>query len=70
MRTKIRLIEGNAKRHHLKKLICKKGLCGKCLSVWGAKYNTPLPSHPVYVYTVYLFTQERWEGGELNQREG
>jgi hypothetical protein len=29
----------------------------------------PLPLHTVYVYTVYLFTQRKLEGGELNQRE-
>jgi hypothetical protein len=27
-------------------------------------------SHIVYIYTVYLFTQGRGEGGELNKREG
>jgi len=31
---KIRLIEGYAKCRHLKKLTFK-GLCGRCLSVWG-----------------------------------
>ncbi len=30
----------------------------------------PEPHTTVYVYTVYLFTQGRGEGGELNQREG
>ncbi len=28
----------------------------------------PPPSHTVYVYSIYLFTQGR--GGEMNQREG
>ncbi len=28
------------------------------------------PLHIVYVYTIYLFTQEEGEGGEVNQREG
>jgi hypothetical protein len=28
------------------------------------------PLHTVYVYTVYLFTQGRGRGGEVNQREG
>ncbi len=32
------LIESNAKCRYLKKLICKGGVCGSCLSVWG-----PLP---------------------------
>jgi hypothetical protein len=29
-----------------------------------------LPFHTVHVYTVYLFTQGRGGGGELNQKEG
>ncbi len=28
------------------------------------------PLHTVYVYTLYLFTEGRGEGAELNQREG
>jgi hypothetical protein len=37
-----------------------KGLCGRCLSVWGPlpSYDPiPTPLHIVYVYTVYLFPQ-------------
>jgi hypothetical protein len=38
----------------------------------GVRPRTPYPPplHNVYVYTLYLFTQGRGEGGELNQREG
>jgi hypothetical protein len=34
--------------------------------------RTPIPhlTHCVYVYTVYLFTQRRGEGEELNKGEG
>ncbi len=35
-----------------------------------AKNPIPLPLHTVNEYTVYLFTQGRGEGGEVNQREG
>jgi hypothetical protein len=49
MRTKIRLIESHTKCRNLTKLTFAAGV----LSVRG-------PSH---VYTVYLFTQERGEGG-------
>ncbi len=56
-RRRIRLIEGNAKCRHLKKLTCK-GTCGRCLSVWGPE---PHNHHPYTLYTcistVYLFTQ-------------
>jgi hypothetical protein len=52
-RRKIRLIEGNAKSRHLKKLTCK----GTVLQVF---------IHCIREYRVYLFTQER--GAELNQR--
>jgi hypothetical protein len=27
-------------------------------------------SKNMFTFTVYLFTQGRWEGGEMNQREG
>jgi hypothetical protein len=60
---KMGLIEGNAKCCHLKNLPVK-GLCGRCLSVWGAEPHAPLPT--VYVYTVYLFTRG---GGESWTRE-
>ncbi len=38
----IRLIEGNAKCRHLKNGPVK-GLCGRCLSVWGPETHTPPP---------------------------
>jgi hypothetical protein len=35
-----------------------------------ARNSYPPPLHTVHVVTVYLFTQGRGEGGELNQKEG
>jgi hypothetical protein len=58
-RGKIRLIEGNAKYRHLKKLTCK-GTSSRCL-----KPRTPYPSHPGLTLSILIHT-----GGELNQREG
>jgi hypothetical protein len=66
---KIRLIEGNEKCRHLKKLTCKGALRQVFICL---RLRTPYPSpHPTdcNVYAVYLFTQGGG-GGELNQREG
>jgi serine/threonine protein kinase len=68
-RRRIRLIEGNTKCRHLKKFTCK-GLCGRCLSVWGPEPHIP-PLHTVHVYTVYnilIHTGKRGGGGRV-QRE-
>jgi hypothetical protein len=60
-RSSVRLIDGNAKFSHLKNWPVK-GLCGRCLSVWGPKpLTTPPP--PLHLYTVYLFTQRLGGGG-------
>jgi hypothetical protein len=57
-RRKIRLIEGNAKCRHLKKLTWK-GLCGRFLCVWG-----PEPYTPRYtLYTCIQYTYSHREGG-------
>jgi hypothetical protein len=65
-RRKIRLLEGNAKCRHLKKLNLKRDFVA---GVYLSEAQNPISSpFSVYVYTVYLFTKGR--GGELNQREG
>ncbi len=64
----INYIDTKAKCSHLK-IWPVKGLCGRCLSVWGPEPQHPPSLHTVYVYTVYLFTQRKG-GGRLNQREG
>ncbi len=46
-----------------------KGLCGKCLSVWGPEPHCPPPLHIIYVYAAYLLTQERG-GGVETERSG
>ncbi len=60
-RRKIRLIEGNAKCRHLKKLTCKGTL--RQLIIICLRPRTPNPPpppiHTKYVYAVYLFTQRR-----------
>jgi hypothetical protein len=66
-RRKIRLI-GNAKCRHLKELICK-GTLRQVFIYLMPRIPFP-PLDTVYVYTVYLFTQRKGEGGELNQTEG
>ncbi len=73
-RRKIRLIEDNARCHHLQNWPTK-GLCGRCF-MSEAQNSTPPPHkhcivYSVYVYTIYLFTQGGGGvGAELNQREG
>jgi hypothetical protein len=68
---KIRLIEGNAKCHHLKKNYPVKGTLRQvyiCLRPRTSYLPSPL-THCIRVYsTVYLFTQGK--KGEVNQREG
>jgi hypothetical protein len=60
-----------------KKNLPVKGPCGRCFICLRAPpllrppytlYTPPL--HPVYGYTVYLFTHGRGGGGRANQREG
>ncbi len=73
-RLKIRLIESNAKCHHLRypiTLTCKGTLRQAFyLSEDPSPPMTPYrPLHTVYVYIVYLFTQGGW-GERGNQREG
>jgi hypothetical protein len=54
-RRKIKLIEGNAKCRHLKNGPGK-GLCGRCLSVWGPEPHTlPFPTHCTRVYRARIF---------------
>jgi hypothetical protein len=67
---KMRLIEGNAKCCHLKKLTGKWTL-RQVLTVWGPGPYTPpqTHTHTVYLFTVYLFTQERGEGWETVEPE-
>ncbi len=66
-RRKIRLKECNAKCRHLKKLPVK-GLCGRCLTVWGPEPHNAPTLHTVHVYTVYLFTKGRGRRVEPERR--
>ncbi len=65
MHRMIRLIEGNAKCRHLKNWPIK-GLCGRCLSVWGPEPHAHPPLHTVYLYTHYT---GKGEGGETWTRK-
>ena len=70
-RRKIRLIEGNAKCRHLKKVTSKGTLRQVFICLRPRTAYPPSPLHTVYcTRTVHLFTQGRGEGRELNQREG
>jgi hypothetical protein len=60
----IRLIEGNTKCH--KKLICKGTLRQVIICLRPRSPYPPLNS--IYVYSVYLFTQGRGEGGVEPER--
>jgi hypothetical protein len=61
-RRKIRLIEGKAKCRHLKILTCKGTLRQVFICLRPRTPYTPL-SHCILVYSIYLFTQGRREGG-------
>ncbi len=66
-RRKIRLIEGNEKCLHLKKLTCRGTLWQVFICL---RPRTPYPPHTVNVYTVYLFTQEKGRGpGRVEPKE-
>ncbi len=54
----------------IQKLTCKGGFAAGVYLSEVQNLITPPPLHTEYVYKVYLFTQGRGEGGELNQREG
>jgi hypothetical protein len=61
---KIKLIEGNAKCGHLKKLTCKGTLR-------QAQNPKPPPlTHCIRVYNILIHTEKMRGGRELNQREG
>ena len=55
---------------HLKILTCKGTLRQVFILPEAQNPMPPSHLHTVYVNTVYLFTQGRGGGGELNQREG
>ncbi len=71
-RRKIRLAEGNAKCHHLKKLTCK-GTFRQVFICLRPRTLTPPPLyillHTVYVYSVCILIHTG-RGRELNRREG
>ncbi len=63
---KIRLLEGNAKYRHLKKVTCK-GTLRQVFICLKPRIPYP-PLHNVYVYTVYIFTQGGGERVEPDRR--
>jgi hypothetical protein len=65
----IRLIEGNAKCRHLKKWLVK-GLCGKCLSVWGPEPHPPPPPHThcIRVHSILIHTRQGGRGRVKSKR--
>jgi hypothetical protein len=64
----------NAKCRYLRKLTCKGALRRVFYLPEAPPFYDPILPPPytlyVYVYTVYLFTQERGRGGGANHREG
>ncbi len=70
-RSKIRLIKGNAKCCHLKKLSCK-GTLRQVFICLRLFQQNPIPPPPYTLYTYLQYTYSHGgggEGGELNQRE-
>ncbi len=63
-RTKIRLIEGNAKCRHLKNLPVK-WLWGRCYSVWGPEPHSRPPTFLTHCIRVYKCTFSHWEEGRI-----
>jgi len=67
IRRKIRLIEGNAKCRHLRKLTCK----GTLRQVFICpKAQNPIPYLPNTLFACILYTYSHREGGELNREKG
>jgi hypothetical protein len=66
----IRLIEGNAKCGHLKKLTCKWTLQQMFICLGPRSQNPIPPPPPNTLYTcILIHTGKGRRGGELNQRE-
>ncbi len=56
VRRKIRLIEGNAECHHLKRLTCRGTWREVFLSVWGPEPHAPPLKHCTRVYSILIHT--------------
>ncbi len=68
-RRKIRFIEGNAKCHLKDKPV--KGLCGRCLSVWGPEPHNPPPlTHCIRVYNILIHTEKGGMGQSWTRKKG
>ncbi len=67
-RRKIRLTEGNAECRHLNNLPVK-GLCGRCLSVWGPEPHIPPLTQCIRVYSVLIHTGKRERGSWTTEKE-
>jgi hypothetical protein len=68
IRRKIRLIEGNAKCRHLRKLTCK-GTLRQGVFICPKAQN-PIPYLPNTLFACILYTYSHREEGGVEQREG